>query len=380
MSDASGSPTGRPTLVIVRRQSGGIGGAEKAARRMSAMFAQDWDISLLCAGTEPGHLPGTRGPSWWRAWRFAFAASTWLSQHRPTLVLSLERGVECDVYRAGDGVHRRWLELSGRRIKQVFNPLHWVSPRLERISALKSRCIVANSAMVAGEFLKAYPEAAHKIRVIHNGVDRTQYYPPTEPIANIRRRLGLETDDGVSLIFAGSGWMRKGLSHALAILHQLRAQASPRLAGARLVVIGKGRPDQYAKEIHNLGLGNAVVFAGSVANPLPYYQQADAMILPTLYDPFANTCIEALACGCPVITTDTNGASEALQPGVNGLVIPGQLTAADVPAESNRVAVFLMENRLPKADISATVERFTIAQETSAYRALFHELTSTNRP
>ncbi len=376
MSDAGNRSAGRPTLSIVRRQSGGIGGAEKAARRMSAMFSQDWDIALLCAGTEPGRLSGTRGPSWWRAWRFAFAASTWLRHHRPTLVLSLERGVECDVYRAGDGVHLRWLELSGRRFKQVFNPLHWVSPRLERISALKSRIIVANSAMVAAEFRSFYPEAAHKIRVIHNGVDRSNYYPPTEPVADIRRRLGLVADDsGVSLIFAGSGWMRKGLSHALAILHQLRTHPSPRLANARLVVIGKGRPEQYAKEINALGLTNAVVFAGSVENPLPYYQQADAMILPTLYDPFANTCIEALACGCPVITTDTNGASEALQPGVNGLVIPGQLKPADVPAESNRIAVFLEKNRLPKAEISATVERFTIAQETSAYRALFHELT-----
>jgi UDP-glucose:(heptosyl)LPS alpha-1,3-glucosyltransferase len=44
------------------------------------------------------------------------------------------------------------------------------------------------------------------------------------------------------------------------------------------------------------------------------------MVLPTLYDPFANVCLEAMACGKPVITTSANGAAEIIRPGETGFV------------------------------------------------------------
>ena len=51
------------------------------------------------------------------------------------------------------------------------------------------------------------------------------------------------------------------------------------------------------------------------------YAAADLLVLPTLYDPSANVCTEALAAGLPVVTTSQNGAAELIQAGVNGHVI-----------------------------------------------------------
>ena len=51
------------------------------------------------------------------------------------------------------------------------------------------------------------------------------------------------------------------------------------------------------------------------------YAAADIFILPTIYDPFSNACLEALACGLPVITTRANGFSEIIEDGVHGSIV-----------------------------------------------------------
>ena len=56
---------------------------------------------------------------------------------------------------------------------------------------------------------------------------------------------------------------------------------------------------------------------------------ADIFVLPTLYDPFSNACLEALAAGVPVITTVNNGFSEIIEPGVHGEILKDP---EDVPA------------------------------------------------
>jgi UDP-glucose:(heptosyl)LPS alpha-1,3-glucosyltransferase len=53
----------------------------------------------------------------------------------------------------------------------------------------------------------------------------------------------------------------------------------------------------------------------------PFYQAASLLALPTLYDPCSNVVIEALGCGCPVLTTAANGAAEFITPGENGDII-----------------------------------------------------------
>ena len=55
---------------------------------------------------------------------------------------------------------------------------------------------------------------------------------------------------------------------------------------------------------------------------------ADVFILPTIYDPFSNACIEALAAGLPVITTTANGFAEIIENGAEGNVVaPGDIRA-----------------------------------------------------
>jgi UDP-glucose:(heptosyl)LPS alpha-1,3-glucosyltransferase len=52
------------------------------------------------------------------------------------------------------------------------------------------------------------------------------------------------------------------------------------------------------------------------------YAGADLFVLPTHYDPFGSSCLEALACGLPVVTTRFAGAAEVIEEGRVGKVVP----------------------------------------------------------
>ncbi len=127
-----------------------------------------------------------------------------------------------------------------------------------------------------------------------------------------RADLKLKPDD-VVLLFAGSGWERKGLRFAIEAFELSRDKS------LRLIVAGRGdqrgyRPKRYFTE-------EPVRFLGEIADIRPIYSAADIFILPTIYDPFSNACLEALAGGLPVITTRDNGFSEIIENGIHGSIV-----------------------------------------------------------
>ena len=79
-----------------------------------------------------------------------------------------------------------------------------------------------------------------------------------------------------------------------------------------------------------LGVDNATTFLGPRADPERLLAAADVYVLPTAYDPAANTTLEAMACGLPVVTSCMNGAAEIVSQGVFGSVVPNPVHPDDV--------------------------------------------------
>jgi UDP-glucose:(heptosyl)LPS alpha-1,3-glucosyltransferase len=167
-----------------------------------------------------------------------------------------------------------------------------------------------------------------RVVVAHNGVDSRRFSPAVRALHRERQRAALgAAPDETLLLFVGKGFARKGLAVLLAAIGQLYAAGA---RGLRLAVVGQGATVRWEGLARELGIADRVRFVGHASDPEAYYVAADVFVLPTFFDPFANATLEAMASGLPVITSRSNGASEILTPGADGLVVDDPRDAAGV--------------------------------------------------
>ena len=103
---------------------------------------------------------------------------------------------------------------------------------------------------------------------------------------------------------------------------------------------------------------------------------ADAFVFPTVYEPFSNACLEAMAAGLPVVTTAVNGASEVLRHGVSGFVVDDPLDDAGIAERMERLLSVDTRRRMGeearRAASALTPERNT-AETLSVLEAAWRE-------
>ena len=308
-------------LGIVRQRYTPFGGAERFVERaIDALVARGVHVRVYTRKW-PQERKGSIEPvicnpfhigSLWRDASFAAAVRAALARDRPDIVQSHERIAGCDIFRAGDGVHRVWLEerlrTGGRaeRARIAANPYHRyvldAEARLFASPALKA--VICISQMVKDDVQRHFTLPDDRLHVIYNAVDPREFSPAVQVNrAATRAELGL-ADADVAFLSVGSGYARKGVATAIRALARL-----PR--NARLVVVGKDKsPARYRRLAQRAGVADRVVFAGPRTDPRPFLGAADAFVLPTLYDPLSNAVLEALACGLPVVTSTRCGAGE----------------------------------------------------------------------
>jgi len=309
-------------IIFVRQQFTPFGGGELILdRTITAMAARGVRVALLArswTGREDIEFircDPPRFPRAWRETRFARAACERLGHESGSIVQAHERIPCCDVFRAGDGVHAAYLENRARGMTKLARLAQWLDPhhrsvlRLERALFQNPRlqAVLVNSAMIADEIVRHFSYPRERIHLVPNGIDLTRFHPSAraEHRAKIRERLGVDNTRPV-VLFIGSGFKRKGLAAAIAAL------ALSRIDAELWVIGGDRRSGAYAAQASHAGLAaTRLRLIGPVADPLPYYAGADALILPAVYDPFPSTVIEALACGLPVVTSTGCGAREA---------------------------------------------------------------------
>jgi UDP-glucose:(heptosyl)LPS alpha-1,3-glucosyltransferase len=244
----------------------------------------------------------------------------------------------------------------------MLNPWHRIAPRLERKCLQSARVIIANSDLIKTLLSRTYPDFAAKIVTIYNGFDPAVFHAAQRTRAALRQELGLPAA-GTMLLLSGSGFVRKGLHHAIALLARLRRE--PGYHDAHLVVIGKGDAKPFRASMSALNVVDCIRFLGAVANPQTYYQAADFMVLPTRHDPFSNACLEALACGCPVLTSAENGAAEVVT-NATGFVFAGRYDDAELGA----AVAFIRSFQTPCDAVAASVAHLTADAEFARYLEL----------
>jgi UDP-glucose:(heptosyl)LPS alpha-1,3-glucosyltransferase len=308
-------------LGIVRQRYTPFGGAERFVERAIdtligrgvhvRVYTRSWPAEragqvepVIC---NPYFIGGV-----WRDAGFARAVREALARDRPDLVQTHERIDGCDIFRAGDGVHRAWLAerlRAGSRAERLaiaVNPHHRYTLAAEAgvFADPSLRAVICISQMVRDDIRRYFAVPDEKLHVIYNAVDSRAFNPGVrEGRAVTRSRLGF-LDSHVVFALVGSGYARKGVPIALRALARLPERA-------RLIVVGRDKhAARYERLARRAGVRERVVFAGPQEDPRPFLGAADAFVLPTLYDPLSNAVLEALACGLPVVTSRRCGAGE----------------------------------------------------------------------
>jgi len=205
-----------------------------------------------------------------------------------------------------------------------------------------------------------------RFELVYSGVDTAHFHPQLAALrAAERSKLGIPAETPV-LAFVGSGFKRKGLAVALEAI-----ASHPQV---HLLVAGR---DKHAARYRRRA-SPRVHFLDVVEDMRRVYGAADAFILPTLYDPFPNACVEAMACGLPVFTSPLCGAADWISSGANGWIVD----ALDVAGYRRALAGWL-ERRgewpAMRAAARAAAEPHTLAAMAAQLEALYTRLLSTPR-
>ena len=235
-------------------------------------------------------------------------------------------------------------------------PDHAIPRRLIQDAVRRADALIGVSAALA-ERLVALGAPPARVTVLRNGVDTTLFRPPPDREA-ARAGFGLT---GPTLVSVGALIPRKR--------HHLTIAAMALLPEFSLLIAGDG-PERaaLAAQIESLGLAGRVRLLG----PLPHadlpalYGAADASVLASAREGWANVLLESMACGAPVVASDIPGNPEVVRGPAAGLIV-GANTAEGIAA-----AVRTLFAALPARDATrAYAERHGWEETSQGQLAVF---------
>ncbi len=370
-------------IAIIRKRYVSHGGAERfTADFVNHLVARGLEVHLIAS-----EWVGERNPrvvfhpvpmfrlgSFFSTLTFTLGVSRVCRRNRFDLVQSHERTLSQDLYRAGDGCHREWLlrRKKGasflKRLSIALNPFHWLMLWIERRLMSHSKKIVAISKGVREEILRHYGVPPERVTVIYNAVDLERFHPKRRETTGRSLRVEKEIKEQEKVIlFVGSGFKRKGVGPLIEAVARLRDLP------VKLWIVGKGDIGKYQRRVDRLHLQDQVRFFGPVAPVDPFYAAADLFVFPTLYEPFGQVHLEALASGLPVITHRRCGGAEAIECGVNGDLLDDPTDPEELSSKIRRLIEHPDPETLRRAARRAA-EGFHPDRILAQWEALYREL------
>jgi UDP-glucose:(heptosyl)LPS alpha-1,3-glucosyltransferase len=365
-------------IAIIRKKYTFHGGAEGFSQTLISqleeagneihIYAMHWEAKP--AGKIFLHkVPAVRITSFLRDVSFAFLSYRMIKNEKYDIIQSHDKTLYQDIYRAGDGCHREWLKQRWKRLglagklSIVLNPYHWLILTLERMifKGHRYRKILAISELVKSNIMDNYSVPPEDIQVIYNCVDLEKFHPGNR--AKFRRELRSSSgilESELVVLFVGSGFERKGVKYLIQAVESLSDPVT-------VLIVGKGS----GKKFKRLRKHQKIVFCGPRRDIERYYAAADIFVFPTIYEPFGNVHLEALASGLPVITTKNSGGSEIIGDGVNGFVVARPEDYKEIAAKI-RILMGEKKRESMSREARALAEKFTFKRYTEEVMKLYN--------
>lgn len=207
---------------------------------------------------------------------------------------------------------------SARMSFDKLMPRKWrLFRRLANTITLQATAILAISEEIAAEML-AIGCNALRLHHIPNGVDikRFNQVDRAEKLA-LRKNLGLPIDKKI-VLFSGRLVQRKGYDLLLTAWPTIYQHHKEDI---HLIVVGDGKRAAIEKlKQLNDQTNNSITYIGPVSTPEVYLKCSDIFLFPSRREGLPNALIEAMACGCACIASDTGGCTDLIQSEATGLL------------------------------------------------------------
>lgn len=212
---------------------------------------------------------------------------------------------------------------------------------------------------IRAQFVRLVPDAANKVKVIHNGVDPKNF--SDDPFARDKVRRTLHWEEHTPVVGTVSRLSReKGLDYFV----QAAARIVAEIPDVKFLVVGEGvgRVSLQARA-NELGLDKSIQFVGFQENVSLYLQAMDIVLFTSLTEAFPLAVLEAMAAARPVVATDVGGVSEQIVEGETGMLV----RALDVEGMTRAVSDLLVHEAKRRAfgerGRARVIERFTLTQQ-----------------
>lgn len=233
--------------------------------------------------------------------------------------------------------------------------------RLERETLKRVDSVVVNSDFLGDALRNEYCLPDLQTVTIPKGVDIDLFTPKAPGTSS----------PGPVILFVGAPWIRKGLED----LVRAAALLKPRFPRARYLVAGApqaGEERIVLGLVESLGLRDRFEFRGRVprAGMPELYREADVLAVPSRYEAFGVTYLEAMASGVPVVASEVGGIPEIVSHGRNGFLVPCGKAAVLSEAVGRLLADEALRMRFAEAGRS-TATAFATRTMVSRFRHLY---------
>jgi glycosyltransferase involved in cell wall biosynthesis len=206
-------------------------------------------------------------------------------------------------------------------------------------SARVADAVIVNSESLRSEVERYLNIDTRKLKLVYEAIDH-ELFKPGDAVA-ARAQVAKYGITKPFVVFVSSLWPYKNHDGLLRAWARARGQLGDR----QLVFVGAG-PDTYAAELRSLaaelGIGDDLIFTGGVPleETVAFYRAADLLAYPSHNETFGLPILEAMACGCPVLTSDTSSMPE----------IAGGAAILCDPADPASIAEALVAGVAPERD------------------------------
>jgi len=240
-------------------------------------------------------------------------AHDWMMAHAATTLTDAHHGASAlvaTIHATEAGRHQGWLpsDLSD----SIHSVEHWLVHRAQRV--------IVCSQHMRDEIGRLFHLAPERVDVVANGIDLGRWKASAADIARARDRYA---GTGPLLVFCGRLEWEKGAHTLVDALPRLRR----RLPGLRVVIAGRGgAAADLERQVRERRVASLVTFAGWIPERELHglMAAADALVIPSIYEPFGLVALEGAALSSPLVVARTGGLSEFVIDGQTGRIFdPG---------------------------------------------------------